>query len=123
MISFKRFIKLFYTYVFTIEKSVKKKSNKEISRKYHIKYRLLLILALIPIMYAIFSAYHDYGFTLIGTFKLILLLFLIRIIGKELIDSIVHLLFYKSSYKISLKERRKLKMNKLNRFKYRIFKL
>jgi len=120
--SFKIFIKSFYTYIFTIDKSVKN-SSKEISIKKHIKYRFFLILVLSPIIFAIFSAYRDYGFTLNGTFKLILLLLLVRIIGKVITDYIIHIFFYKSSYKISLKEIRKIKIKKLNILKYRIFKL
>lgn len=119
MVKFKLIIKNIYNYIFTIDENTKK-SNRIISRKNHIKYRLILIAALTPIIYAIFTAYVDYGFTLYGTFKLLLLLLLIRFIGKEFIDAIISIFFYKSSYQISIKERRKLKLNKINRF--RLFK-
>jgi len=114
MITFKRFIKAFYIYIFTIDEDIKK-SHKKLSRKDHIKYRVLLILVLLPILYAIFVAYREYGFTLIGTFKLLLLLLIIRFLGNEHIDAILATFIYKSSYQISEKERRKLKLKKIKR--------
>ena len=102
--------------IFTIDKSTIEACQKENTRNHHVKYRILLLIALAPILYVLlFSDFYNSGFTFINVFRVILILFMFRIIAKELTDTIIVLFFYKSSYNLTLKEIRKFKLKRLNK--------
>ena len=122
MLIFKRFIKLVYTIIFTIDKKTINNCNVSNSKKEHIKSRLYIFLLLIPFCYIIFFGYISESFNLFNIFRTLLFILLFRLIAKDFTDTIIVMFFYKSSYKYTLRDIRKRKIRKLNKLKYRIFK-
>ena len=116
----KNIIKYIFKYIFTINKKRLQKSGAcgdriVKTRKQHLQYRIFLILAIVPILYVLLFSYFENGFNLISLLKTLLFILFFRIVAKDVIDLIIIILFYKSSYEISDQERRKIKLKKINR--------
>ena len=114
---YKKIFKYLIKYIFTVDKNTVKSLQKEDTQKNHIKYRILLFIILIPILYVCIFGYINQGFNYMNIIRTIIALFFIRFITKEMTDAIIVLFFYKSSYRLTLKEIRKFKLIRLKKSK------
>ena len=104
----------YFRYIFTVNKKYSQNSIVK-TRKQHIQYRIFLILVILPFLYFLLFSYIENGFTFFNVLRTILFALFFRIIAKDIIDLIIIILFYKSSYEITNTERRKIKLKKINR--------
>lgn len=104
----------YFRYIFTVNKKYSQNSIVK-TRKQHIQYRIFLILVILPFLYVLLFSYIENGFTFFNVLRTILFALFFRIIAKDIIDLIIIILFYKSSYEITNTERRKIKLKKINR--------
>lgn len=104
----------YFRYIFTVNKKYSQNSIVK-TRKQHIQYRIFLILVILPFLYVLLFLYIENGFTFFNVLRTILFALFFRIIAKDIIDLIIIILFYKSSYEITNTERRKIKLKKINR--------
>lgn len=113
-----KYKKIFYFIlkeIFTVDKNIKNECFAPSTRNKHIMYRLILFVCLMPILYILIFSYIDKGLTVFNIFRTILFILFFRLFAKKLIDYMIVIFFYKSSYAITLKEKRKNKLRKLKR--------
>jgi len=114
MIFYYRILKNIFIDIFSIDNQIIENCKIENKLKNHIKIRICIFILLIPILYILMFSYILYNFNLYNMFKTILLILFFRILAKNMTDYIIVIFFYKSSYRFTLKNRRKNKLNKLN---------
>jgi hypothetical protein len=109
--------KYIFNKIFTVNKNIIEDCKKEDKFKNHLKYRVLISILLIPFLYIFIFGYISEGLNIFNVFRTILFFIFFRLIAKDMTDFIISIFFYKSSYSLTLKEKRRLKLKRLKKKK------
>lgn len=110
-------IKLLFLYIFTIDKKVRESNGVTHKLYIHILYRIVMFLFLTFLIYLILNYCLYGGFTIKHIIQSFSLFILIRFLGKDMTDHLIHAIFYKKTYQVPEKTIKQIRKNKLKRIR------